>query len=120
MTSVAQLMILTIFYYILVGIMVFSLSIGGMFEDTNTIQGSFNSLDDGGELLNLTLEPAGGWDYLTHTAGGFIDVWKFFRGFGLDLGLGGFGNFLVTLIFGWLPAMVSALLVVFAIRSGSS
>ena len=122
MASVAQLVMLTIMYYILVGIMVFSLSMGGMFENSNMVQGSFNSGTEIEDLFNVSSQAdyPTTLTYITHTAAAFIDVFKFFRFLGLDLGLGGFGNFLVTLVFGWMPGLVSILLIMFAVRGGSS
>ena len=117
-SSVAQLTILAVMYYILVFIMIFALSYGGQFEgEAYSMQGSIGSANTS-QLLNMSIEPESGWDYLIHSTGAFIDTYKFFT-FGLDMGLGAFGNFFVTLLFGWLPGLVLSLLVLFAIRGGS-
>jgi len=114
MVSTAQLVFILIGYSVMLGIMIAALSVGGQFENSNMIQGG--SLQQIQSTFNVSedVNPA---SVLLGSV--WLDVQKF-SNFGIDLGLGGFGNFLVSFIFVWLPAFAMIILIYYSIRSGSS
>lgn len=114
MARVGTWILLILAYYLVMGLFAAMLSIGNLTTTGHEITSS--TVSNLSASANLTSETTSSvW-----TAGSlFIDMLKFYT-LGLDLGLGGVGNFVVNFIFIVIPGIMLALFVVLAIRGGSS
>lgn len=112
MTSTAQLVILFMIYYVVIGIGISAIGYGDLITDERV---ESNVVYAGSEMTyNTTIEDGA----FSLTEG--INYILAFATLGVNLGLGGFGNFLVVLLFVWIPGVIMALLGYYSIRSGSS
>jgi hypothetical protein len=108
-------------YYFLLAIMVICLSFGGLLGGEETVTsglvGITNYSGQAGayNITTVIPETSSTWDIA-----GAIWNWITFETVGLDLGLGGFGNFLVTFIFVLFPGLLLTVMIVLAIRGGSA
>ena len=115
MANTANWIFLLIIYFVVVIIAVGCLSIGGVLDDSVNIatNSDVNSYEPDSNI-NVTIpDSASVWGI-----GDVIkDVFGFFT-FGVDLGLGAW-NWLITIIFVYLPLIMLTLIVYFSIRSGN-
>ena len=115
MANVASWVIAWFAYYSVIALIIVCLSVGGMLDrDTHLNTSMSNEYITNSTTMDIP-DSASSW-----TIGSvFWDLFSFIE-FGADLGLGGFGNFLVSFIFVWVPGFIFTILILFAIRSGSS
>ena len=115
MANTANWIFLLIIYFVVVIIAVGCLSIGGVLDDSVNIatNSDVNSYEPDSDI-NVTIPASTSvWGI-----GSVIsDVFGFFT-FGVDLGLGAW-NWLITIIFVYLPLIMLTLIVYFSIRSGN-
>lgn len=114
MANTATWIITIVLYYLTVGLFVILLSLGNLTTTGHEVTApTVNNLSTS---LNLSSSVSSSlWDAASLP----VDLIRYMV-LGFDLGLGGVGNFIVTFIFGIVPGMILAILVYFAIRSGSS
>ena len=115
-SSTANWIFLLVIYFLVVIITVSCLSIGGILNpdidiDTNS---DVNSYSPNSSAINVTIPSSTSVWGIGSIIG---DVFGFFT-FGVDLGLGAW-NWLVTLVFVYLPMIMLSLIVYFSIRSGN-
>ena len=115
MANTANWIFLLILYFIGIVILVGALSIGGVLDDTVDITTN-SDINDYSPNANInTSIPA---STSVWGIGDLVeDLFGFFT-FSMDLGLGSW-NWLITLLFVYLPLIMLTMLVYFAIRSGN-
>lgn len=111
--SIAKGMILILGYYFILTIFIVSFSVGGMFETSDQMTGVIDQTD----IINGSMPDVSSdeWD----VGQTYWDLQKF-NTIGLNLGLNPFGNWLVSFIFVYIPSLVFAIFLIFAVRGGSS
>ena len=113
MARVATWIILILGYYFMLALFVACLSMGNMLTDDEISSPPSLNLSSN---INSTAEVSSSSWGIGKVFSDLLD----YSLFGLDLGLGGFGNLMVNFIFLVVPGVIFILLVAFAIRSGSS
>ena len=116
MANTANWLFLMIGYFTGIVILVGCLSIGGILDDSVdiTTNSDINSYSPDSDSINVTIPSStsvwGIGDIVS-------DVFGFFT-FGVDLGLGSW-NWLISLIFVYIPLIIFTMLIYFTIRSGN-
>jgi hypothetical protein len=113
MASVATWVLGMIGYYSVLALFIVCLSVGGMLDSDTSMNSTISTTYTNSSGMDIP-DSASTWSI----GSVFWDLLSFY-GFGADLGLGGFGNFMVTFIFMWVPSWIFVILMLFAIRNGS-
>ena len=114
MGSTANWMFLMIMYFIAITVLVGTLSIGGILDENVDIETNPDLQSPDGTGVNVTIpDSTSVWGI----GDAISDVFGFFT-FGVDLGLG-IWNWVITLMFVYLPLIMFLLIIYFSIRSGN-
>lgn len=116
MARVATWLFLMIIYFVLISIMVGAMSAGGILTSSEQIETNpaINSWQPNTTASVTIPQSTSAWDLGDY----LLDLFAFFT-FGIDLGLGSW-NWIVTLLFVYIPLIMFLLLIYYSLRSGSS